>query len=323
MSLRSFALCLVAAAAVHATPAPNYTPGNVCKVLALSGGGDKGAYEAGVVNGLVNNLPAADVTWDVVTGISAGSINAAAIATYAVGDEKAMADYLLTTARSVTADKIFKSWALGFIQGVTLETGIYNSAPLLAFVQSHIARGLTNRKIVVGATSYTTGLLETWNETLGVDELAIGVHASASIPGVFQTTVTRGDSFGDGGVKQGVNILDGIGRCLEDGTVDPANIVVDIVLCDGSMIKPVDPKGDKTITVLMRALAIMRYKSSLDRIVEAKNAYPITQFRYQIFPSAPLPGTSDLDFAPADLLAMTKIGIADALKAIKTYNATQ
>ena len=33
-------------------------------------------------NGLVNNLPAADVTWDVVTGISAGSINAAAIATY-------------------------------------------------------------------------------------------------------------------------------------------------------------------------------------------------------------------------------------------------
>ena len=49
MSLRSFALCLVAAAAVHATPAPNYTPGKVCKVLALSGGGDKGAYEAGVV----------------------------------------------------------------------------------------------------------------------------------------------------------------------------------------------------------------------------------------------------------------------------------
>jgi hypothetical protein len=47
---------------------------------------------------------------------------------------------------------------------------------------------------------------------------------------------------------------------LEDGTVDPANIVVDIVLCDGSTIKPVDPKGDKTITVLMRALAIMRYK---------------------------------------------------------------
>ena len=50
MTLFSIALfCLVVAAAVHATPAPNYTPGKVCKVLALSGGGDKGAYEAGVV----------------------------------------------------------------------------------------------------------------------------------------------------------------------------------------------------------------------------------------------------------------------------------
>ena len=312
-------LCLLVVT-VDATP--NYTQGKQCKVLALSGGGDKGAYEAGVVSGLVNNLPGANVTWDVVTGISAGAINSAAIATYAVGDEKAMADFLLTTARSLRADMIFKKWPLGDLQGIAFETGIYNSAPLLSFIKSHTGRGLTNRKIVVGATSYTTGLLETWNETLGVDELAIGVHASASIPGVFQTTVTRGDSFGDGGVKQGVNILDGIARCLEDGTIDPANVVVDIILCDGDHIKPIDPKGDKTITVLMRALSITRFKSSLDRIIEAKNAYPTTHFRYQIYPTAPLPGKSDLDFGAADLLAMTKIGIADAVKAIAKYNTT-
>jgi hypothetical protein len=49
MTLFSIAICLLVASYVHATPAPNYTPGKVCKVLALSGGGDKGAYEAGVV----------------------------------------------------------------------------------------------------------------------------------------------------------------------------------------------------------------------------------------------------------------------------------
>jgi hypothetical protein len=31
---------------------------DLCRALAMSGGGDKGAYEAGAVYGLVNGLPA-------------------------------------------------------------------------------------------------------------------------------------------------------------------------------------------------------------------------------------------------------------------------
>ena len=315
MALRLVALLVAVAGAASSKP-------KVCRVLALSGGGDKGAYEAGVVAGLVQNLPKGEAAWDVVTGISAGSINAAGIATWPVGQEEAMADYLLKTARGLTQGDIYKSWPLGALQGITVETGIYDTAPLKSFITSQISsRGMTDRKLVVGATSYNTGLLETWNEKDSVADLATGVKASASIPGVFEATQARGEVFGDGGVKQGVNILDGIGRCLET-TPDAANIVVDIVLCDGDKIRPVDPVGDKTITVTMRALAIMRFKSSLDRIVEAKNAYPTTTFRYEIYPSAPLPGKSDLDFDPKTLLNMTNIGIADAKKAINGGRGT-
>jgi hypothetical protein len=39
-----------------------------CKALILSGGGDLGAYEAGVLYGLAISLPKEEIDWDVVAG---------------------------------------------------------------------------------------------------------------------------------------------------------------------------------------------------------------------------------------------------------------
>ena len=62
-----------------------------CKALAMSGGGSKGSYEAGVLYGLVNNDPdKTKYSYDVVTGVSAGSINTVAVSLFAPGDETNM-----------------------------------------------------------------------------------------------------------------------------------------------------------------------------------------------------------------------------------------
>lgn len=199
-----------------------------CRVLALSGGGDKGAYEAGVIHGLVNNLSEQGETeWDVVTGISAGAINAGAIVSYPLGEEPTMADFLLKTAQNVGQKDIFKSWSplsrflgvfdpAGLLYGFSKKSGLFDTSPILEFMKKEIgSRGVAaGRKIVVGATSYNTGRLVTWNETSPTDELIVGIKASASIPGVFETTLPttgpgKGEVFGDGEIKQGVNIIDG------------------------------------------------------------------------------------------------------------------
>lgn len=49
----------------------------------LSGGGNRGAWEAGVMWGLAYYGYSEDYHWDVMTGISAGSINAAGSAGFA------------------------------------------------------------------------------------------------------------------------------------------------------------------------------------------------------------------------------------------------
>jgi predicted acylesterase/phospholipase RssA len=53
-----------------------------CRVLVLEAGGDRGAYHAGAFRQFVNSLPADEVAYDVITGISAGGLNAGAIALF-------------------------------------------------------------------------------------------------------------------------------------------------------------------------------------------------------------------------------------------------
>ena len=52
----------------------------------MSGGGSWGVYESGVFDALVSLLPAEEVAYNVVIGISAGSINSMGIAQFEQGD---------------------------------------------------------------------------------------------------------------------------------------------------------------------------------------------------------------------------------------------
>lgn len=64
----------------------------------MSGGGSKGAFEAGVLYGLVmNDQNKTKYEYDVVTGVSAGSINTGAVSLFKPGDEVNMVQFLSDT----------------------------------------------------------------------------------------------------------------------------------------------------------------------------------------------------------------------------------
>ena len=56
-----------------------------CTALVLSGGGSNGAWEAGVFWGLLNYGEPDDFKYDVLSGISAGSINSLALVGWPIG----------------------------------------------------------------------------------------------------------------------------------------------------------------------------------------------------------------------------------------------
>ena len=63
--------------------------------MVLEGGGALGAYEAGALYSLTQNLPAAEVMYDVVSGVSIGAINSAAIGVFPKGKPAEMSDWLI------------------------------------------------------------------------------------------------------------------------------------------------------------------------------------------------------------------------------------
>ena len=59
-----------------------------CTALVMSGGGSNGAWEIGVLWGLVNYSDPTDFKYDVVSGISAGAINATGFVGWPIGQEQ-------------------------------------------------------------------------------------------------------------------------------------------------------------------------------------------------------------------------------------------
>jgi NTE family protein len=203
----------------------------------LTGGGARAAYQVGALRALAELAPRGPLPFPVVAGISAGAINAMALAC-AAHDFRAGTEALRQTWAELRPDRIFRTGTFklaatggrwlrdlgggGFLGGNSINY-LLDPAPLrkllcqvlaLARLRRHIKAGRL-RGVAVSATSYLTGTGVTWYEgapdirpwlrtnrageraRLTVDH----VLASASIP-LFFPPVKVGDAFyGDGCVR--------------------------------------------------------------------------------------------------------------------------
>jgi NTE family protein len=205
--------------------------------LVLTGGGARAAYQVGVLKAIAEIVGPGTFPFDVVAGISAGAINAVAVATGAE-DLTAAANRLGATWGSLTPDRIYRTGGLklagigarwlrdlsaGPLLGKSGVNYLLDPSPLRALVENEIPIGRMRRHlragrlrgVAVSATNYHTGSGVTffegatdvtpWSRSTRVGVRArIGVDhvmASAAIP-VFFPPVAIGRSFyGDGCVR--------------------------------------------------------------------------------------------------------------------------
>lgn len=136
--------------------------------------------------GLVHNQTPDKYRWHSVTGISAGAVNAGALAMFKLGEERAAADFIVHHAKMIKKSDVYKHWIPGSIaQGFLLESGIFNSSPLLEFLKKLVdteAIRNSGRHLEVGAVSIKTGKYRGFNET--DPNILLGVYASTAIPGL-------------------------------------------------------------------------------------------------------------------------------------------
>ena len=82
-------------------------PFRKCKALVMSGGANRGAYEAGVVHGLSRLLNGTDAYYDVVSGVSAGALNSAAMALWAPDSAIQMSQWLVEFWQNTTNEMVY------------------------------------------------------------------------------------------------------------------------------------------------------------------------------------------------------------------------
>ena len=97
-----------------------------CRALTMSGGGDKGAYEAAVFLGFVNNLPAEDVSYDVINGVSAGSLNTIGLSGFEPSDVIGASEFIYALWNTIPNYQAFANWPGGIMEGIFEKQGIFD-----------------------------------------------------------------------------------------------------------------------------------------------------------------------------------------------------
>lgn len=106
----------------------------------------------------------ADFAWDVVTGISAGAINTAALALWDKDDGLAMSEWVSTLWAGLTNGDIWAEWPEGIVASLLTESSLLDDRPLLAYLE-----GILNefpegckRYAMVGTVDFNTADYQRW-----------------------------------------------------------------------------------------------------------------------------------------------------------------
>jgi len=205
--------------------------------LILSGGGARAAYQVGVLLGVSDILPHLKHPFPIISGTSAGAINAAALAAHA-GTFKRSTHDLAATWRSLEIEQVFRTdWraltmgccrVLGsFLHegvGVNKPVALLDNSPLRELltsiinfknIEKRIDKGVLEA-LAITALGYNSG--ESVSFFQGVEHLRgwrryrrVGapskitvehLMASSAIPIVFPTVKLSREYFGDGAMRQ-------------------------------------------------------------------------------------------------------------------------
>ena len=282
------------------------------RALALSGGGALGAYEGAVFMGLVNNLPLEDVTYDVVVGVSAGSLNTLGLSGYEPADAENAAEFLFALWNSIPQYKAFQMWPGGILEGLFFKSGIFDISPGIEWVTDQFGDRTVKKKVTMAAVDANMASYEEFDYNATYTQppdLIQSAFASSSIPGVFEHIQRDGMTLMDGGTVYNINVEGAIRRCKEV-VDDEKDIIVDMIMCSYHFLEEADVVKYSTLENLMRGKQVKAFYGGMDDYSISVSNHPEVTFRYIIGPSESIEVNmlGILDFSQKEIDLCYKVG---------------
>lgn len=239
--------------------------------IVLSGGGNRGAIEAGALQALFEH----GIRPDILVGSSAGAMNAAFIAT---DPTPAGANRLADLWLNVQRQDIFRGNALTMALRLLLgRDSIFSRAALRRLVESHLPSGVSTFgdlpdkvKLYITAASLNTGLLYLYGEKPEASLLE-AVLASSAHPVIFEPLEASGQQLVDGGVVSNVPIEIAIDKGAQE------IYVINVGYGGEPRPKVTDIPG-----IISRTISAMMHQHLLDDLEAAEQAPGVTPHHIHI-----------------------------------------
>ncbi|MEW6686929.1 MAG: patatin-like phospholipase family protein [Candidatus Edwardsbacteria bacterium] len=295
---------------------------NKKKALVLSGGGAKGAYQVGAVDYLLNQ---AKLDFDIVTGVSVGSLNASMIVQ---GEFQILKDLWLNIKKN---SDIYTHHFGGWLFSLIGKDSLYSNEPLWKLIDKYIdPKKIENsgKELRIGVVSLYTGEYYSINGRGEVPSplLKKMILASTTIPIAFSpVSVTFhsrevDETMVDGGVRNITPLKEAIDLGAEE---------IFIILASPPKINPGKKKYKSLIKIGIRTLDILLNEIFINdlEIMQKKNelvtsgADVLGKWRYISFklvqPESLMIDT--LEFNPEKIRIAMSQGFADAEKVLENH----
>jgi len=272
----------------------------------LSGGGAKGAYEAGVVAVLAERR----ASLRIAAGSSAGALSAAMLVA-------GRTDRLETMWRSIRRDQVYSIRAPIFFAGllpgwltllaVNGSSSLLDPQPLRDLISTSLdlerVRSSPVRLLVTATDLVRKETRAFDNQTVTVDALM----AAAAVPGAFPAVEVDGAILVDGGLTSRAPVIE----ALRATAVSRALVVVSYASGE-STAPPTTMRGALDAAVETAMLHQIRRDVELARLT-----YPGVDVQ-MLAPSAPL-RVRPLEFEPEGLARLVDLGRADAIECLRAW----
>ncbi len=285
------------------------------RALVLSGGGNKGAFETGVIYQLITERR---LDFDVFSGTSVGALNAAFLAQGSDWEEQAAnIEILKTKWLNISGNHDIYYFSPLNIVKLLFGGALYQPFGLKRFIESLISpeRLAQGKTLLIPTVSLDDGALYIADTRKPEDRLQLNhfLLASASMPIYFPPVKIRGKYWVDGGLRDITPLNAVLGEF-------PTEIIVITTYPVNEKLEPVFPKFTKTnhiLAIIHRVIDILTAEIASSDLRMAKKIKAMDQRLWRsgrllvVSPERPLEEHC-LDFSPKLLSKYFELGVRTA-----------
>lgn len=286
------------------------------RALVLSGGGGLGAYQVGALTYMLGDRK---LPYDIVVGVSVGSINGAEIAMWPIGEEPAAAESLCELWADLKTSDVMK---YRFLQPLCLawEPSLTTFEPLEKGALAHRLdvekMRASGRKYQAVSVDIITGDFRVFSERCSQEQLVDGILGSSATPILHPSRHYDGSVLYDGGIRD----VTPLGQAIGLGATH-----IDIVLTESPKLRPWEMGSDRLWNTAPRVFEIMYRElvngdlcrlQDVNALVEARHPRGVGKkviTHNLVRPVDPLPGDA-AKFEPDQTARLMEIGRADAIR---------